>query len=304
MTRNVQLLAALALVASACATSPLRRRATVIDEADRQARQAVALEASIDPASIPARTLSVLPFAVAERDTILTPLGFGMAELLAGDLAHSPQVRLVERRRIDAIYRELALVDSGVTDPRSAPRLGRLVGARRVLLGSVSRTGTNEIQFTTRLVDVIAGTVEGLVTASAPLDRILDAEKALAFRLFEELGVTLTPAQRAAVEERQSANVVAVLAFGRGVQAEVKGDAAGAQAGFSEAARLDPGFARARAEVSGSSAAVATGTGVQRVLASSESAINAPAPTRTPEVADAPLTTRQLITLLISLTIF
>jgi TolB-like protein len=304
MTRNLHVLAALLLVASACATSPVRRRATAIDEADRQARQAVRMEASIDPASIPARSLSVLPFVVAERDTILTPLGYGMAELLIGDLAHSPQLRLVERHRITAIYRELALVDSGVSDARSAPRVGRLVGARRVLLGSVDRMPNNEIRFTTRLVDVIAGTVEGLITASAPLDRILDAEKALAFRIFDELGVALTPAQRAAVEQRQTANLVAVLAFGRGVQAEVKGDAAGAQAGFSEAARLDPGFAQARAEVSGASSAVSAGVGVQRVLASSETAINAPVATRAPEVADAPLTTRQLITLLISLTIF
>jgi TolB-like protein len=304
MTRYPLVLSCLLLTATACATSPVRRRAMAIDEADRQARQAVSLEASIDAASIPARTLSVLPFVVAERDTILTPLGYGMAELLASDLARTPQLRLVERRHIEAIYRELSLVDSGVSDPRAAPRVGRLVGARRVLLGSVSLAPNNEIQFTTRLVDVIAGTVEGLVTASAPLDRILDAEKALAFRLFDELGITLTPAQRAAVEQRQTASLVAVLAFGRGVQAEVKGDAAGAQAGFSEAARLDPGFAQARAEVAGSAGAATAGVGVQRVLASSETAINAPVATRTPEVADAPLTTRQLITLLISLTIF
>lgn len=275
-----------------------------IDDADREARHAIVLESAIDPASIPARAISVLPFVVAERDTMLVPLGYGMADLLTSDLAVSPQLRLVERQRIAAVYRELALVDSGVADPRSAPRVGRLVGARRVLLGSVQRAANDEIQFTMRVVDVIAGTVEGLVRANAPLDRILDAEKALAFRVFEELGVTLTPAQRSAVEHRQTESLVAVLAYGRGLQAEIKGDAAGAQAGFSEAARLDPGFARARNELAGTAASSAGAAGVQRVLASSEQAINASVATRVPEAADAPLSMRHLVTLLISLTIF
>lgn len=294
----------IAAATTACATSAVRRRAATIEASDRQARQAIALEASVDPASIPARAFSVLPFAVAGRDTLLAPLGFGIAELLTGDLAHSPQLRLVERSRIGAIFRELALVDSGVADPRTAPRVGRLIGARRLLVGSVQSGAAGEIVFTTRLVDVIAGTVEGLVTASAPLDRILDAEKALAFRVFDELGITLTPAQRAVIEQRQTANLVAVLAYGRGVQAEVRGDAAGAQAGFSEAARLDPGFTVARSEATGGALAPSTSAAMRRVLSRSEAVVNAPAATRLPEVADAPLATRQLITLLISITVF
>src|SRR5204863_174871 len=79
----------------------------------------------------------VLPFTVAGRDTLLTPLGFGLAELLVTDLSVSSQLQMLDRLRIDAILRELALVDSGVTDPRAAPRVGRLMGARRLLIGSV-----------------------------------------------------------------------------------------------------------------------------------------------------------------------
>src|SRR6185369_1412316 len=76
---------AVATVATACASNPAARRALVIADADRDAREAVAAERRLDVAKIPARSLAVLPFTVAERDTLLTPLGFGLAESWSTD---------------------------------------------------------------------------------------------------------------------------------------------------------------------------------------------------------------------------
>src|ERR1019366_1394166 len=160
------------------------------------------------------------------------PLSYAMSDLLVDDLSQSRELHLVERQHTDAILRELDLVDAGVTDPRTAPRVGRLMGARRVLIGTVTSMPGGTVVLSARVVDVIAGTVQPLVSGSAPLARIIDAEKALAFRVFEELGITLTPAQRIAVEQRQSTNLAATLAYGRGVHADVRGDSLSAVAAF------------------------------------------------------------------------
>src|SRR5262249_62134906 len=112
------------------------------------------------------------------RDTLLTPLGYGLAELLSTDLAVSNRLVVVDRLKIDAILRELKLVDEGVTDPRGAPRPGRLIGARRLLIGSVSEASVGTLRVQARIVDVGSGTIGATPTAEAPLARGGGAEKA------------------------------------------------------------------------------------------------------------------------------
>ncbi len=284
-------------ILSACATNPVRSRAAALAAADGNARAALAGENALDVAKIPARSFAVLPFRSTVGDTILAPLRFGLPALLISDLAVSPALRLVERLDTDAILRELALVDSGVVDPRTAPRVGRLVGARRLLLGEVSRPTDNTIRLTARVVDVVAGTVEELVTADAPLARVLDAEKALALLIFERLGITLTASQRTRVEQRQSTQLAAIVAYGKGVDAEAHGDAPRAVASYRDAARLDPRFAEAIRGSLAPAAASGAGIGIERIVGISSAAINAPFVTRLPDTADAPLSAGTMISL-------
>ena len=292
-TLRPQLLLGLVLMA-ACASNPVMRRATVISDADKSAKAAVANESKLDPGKIPARTFAVTPFTVAARDTILRPLGFGMADLLANDLAKSPELRLVERTQTEAILRELNLVDDGITDPREAPRVGRLIGARRILIGNAAMMPGGGVRLSARVVDAIAGTVQDLVSADAPLDRIIDAEKALALLLFERLGITLTPSQRLSIEQRQSNQLAALVAYGRGVQAEAKGDATGAIAAFEEASRLDAAFSAARTQASvapsgSSSKSSSSASNLARVVDLAAQGVNAPVAVKLPEAVDAPL---------------
>lgn len=281
----------------ACATNPVTRRATVIADADKAAKAALEGENSLDAGKIPARTFAVLPFTVSASDTLLKPLGFGLADLLMGDLAMSPELKLVERVQTNAMLRELNLVDEGVTDPRTAPRVGRLVGARRLLLGEASRVQGTTVRLSARVVDVIGGTVQDLVSADAPIDRIMDAEKALASLVFERLGITLTPGQRQRLEQRQTTQLAALVAYGRGIQAEAKGDAATSVAAFEEASRLDAAFSAARTQgsVASGPASSQRASNVARVLDLAAQAVNAPVNIKTPEAADAPLTSGSVL---------
>lgn len=287
---------------AACATNPVVRRASLISDADKAARAALANENNLDVGKIPARTFAVTPFTVATRDTLLRPLGFGLADLLSNDLSRSPELVLVERVQTEAMLRELNLVDEGITDPRLAPRVGRLIGARRLLIGDASRIANGGVRLSARVVDVIAGTVQDLVYADAPLDRVIDAEKALALLLFERLGITLTPAQRLSIEQRQSTQLAALVAYGRGVQAEARGDAAGAIAAFEEASRLDAAFSAARSQASaapsGSSAKSSSVASIARVVEMAAQGVNAPVAVKLPEAVDAPLSANSRLPLI------
>ncbi|MGH7579786.1 MAG: CsgG/HfaB family protein, partial [Gemmatimonadales bacterium] len=167
---------------------------------------------------------------------------YGLADLLTTDLARSGRLQIVDRLRLDAVLREIDLVESGRVDTATAPRVGRLVQARRLVLGSLTATPGGGLAIDARVADVASGEVRQAVSASAPLADILRAEKELAFRLFDQLQVTLTPAERGLVEQLPTRNVTALLAYSRGVRYEAEGRYGEAREAYQRAVQIDPAF--------------------------------------------------------------
>lgn len=270
-------------VAAGCATATGGARSAEIAAAERAAREAIARERSLDASTLAPRSVSVVPFQFAGADTSLTPLGYALADLLLTDLAQSRQLVVVERLRLDAVLRETQLVAAGAIQRSNAPRIGRIVGARRLVLGRVSQRPQSQLALDLSIVDAQSGALAPLQPATARTTDIIDAEKALVFRLFAELGVTLSPAERAAIEQRPTRNLAALLAYGRAVRHEVAGDYAAAVREFAEAQRRDPGFRQAEtrgqaaarlAAPATQSAAVSTSSSMTRVGAAATDRIN------------------------------
>jgi TolB-like protein len=236
-----------AALAAGCGTGrPSETPAPVIDPATSAARDMLRRESTLDVRTIPERAIAVPPFQVYAGDTTLAPLGYGLADLLMTDLAFSAQLVVVDRSRVDAMLRELRLAQAGRVDSAQAPRVGRLLGARHLIVGSLSDRGGMELGIDTRLANVVDGSLTGALSARASLAAILDAEKALAYRVFAELGVTLTPQERANIDQRPTANVTALLAYSRGVRDEAFGQYEAAAANYRAALSADPGFRAAR----------------------------------------------------------
>jgi len=214
-------------------------------EADAAARAAIAAERSIDPTKIPDRAVGVPPMAITASDTTLSALGYGLSDLLANDLARSSRLTVVERLQFDAVLRELNLARSGAVDTSTAPRLGRIIGARRLIIGGVRQLPGGDVQITAQVADVVTHRVTTAVSARAPLSRIAEAETQLAFQIFNALGVTLTPAERAAIEQAPTRNIAALLAYSRGVREESYGRYGAAAQQYRAALAADPNFTEA-----------------------------------------------------------
>lgn len=212
------------------------------DAAHAAARGAILSERTLDATTFSQRSLGVAPFAVNSGDTALTALGYGLADLLTTDLARSGRLEVVDRIRLQAVMQEIHLVEAGRIDTTTAPRVGRLVQARRLVLGSVTDRSNGRVALTADVADVATGEVQSAVAAEATLEQILPAEKELAFRLFDRLGVVLSPAERSAVEQFPTKNVTAFLAYSRGVRFETEGRYGDAAREYRQAVRVDPGF--------------------------------------------------------------
>jgi len=210
--------------------------------AESDARRAIAAERTLADDSLPVRSLGIPPLRVIAADTTLAPLGYGMADMLMTDLSRSAQVQIVDRLRFDAVLREMKLADAGLVESGTAPRVGRIVRARRLVLGNITERPGREIGVDARLADVQTTQVRPAINASARLDDLFAAERALVYRTFTELGITLTPAERAAIEQRPTASIAAFLAYSRGVRYEVFGRFDDAAREYQAAAALDPAF--------------------------------------------------------------
>jgi TolB-like protein len=236
-----------------------RLAAVARKEADAAAKAAIASERSLDAGRFPPKSVGVAPLYVASGDTMLAPLGYGLADLLITDLSRSAQLQVVDRVRVDALLKELHLASNGRVDSASAPRVGKLVGARRLVNGALGTAPNGGIVVNTRIADAAEGKLVGApITEQTSLNDILDAEKTLALRLFEALGVTLTPAERAAVEQRPTRYLSAFLAYSKGVRAEALGNLPDASAYYESALLIDPGFRLASTRLSGVQAAGST----------------------------------------------
>lgn len=221
---------------------PTRLAPDRVSVAEAEARRAITIERTLARDSLPSRTIGIPPLRVHAADTTLAALGYGLADMLMTDLGRSAQVQVVDRLRMDALLRELKLVQAGMVDPATAPRVGRLVRARRLVLGDVTQVPSGQIGINARVADTRDAQVRPAVQASARLDDIFHAEKELAYRILAEMGITLTPAERAAIEQRPTANLAAFLAYSRGVRYEVFGQFDAAAREYEAAARLDPAF--------------------------------------------------------------
>ena len=229
---------------TACAGS-----AAAQGSADSATRAAVASERALNGRLTTRRTLAVLPFTVTATDTSLLSLGFGLAEFLSDDLAHSHRLMMVERGRLNELQREVQLTATGMVDPATAARVGRLVTARTLIIGAIDATDAGRVTIDERAVDVETGDVGMHRNQTSQLESIFRAERDLVMETFAAFGITLTPDEKRSLYERVAPQFRAFLSFSRGVRAENQGDDDLAAASYQEAASLDRTFKLAKARL-------------------------------------------------------
>lgn len=206
-------------------------------------RESLAREQQLSQRPSPA-TVAVFPFVFSGSDERLRPLGRALAEMLSTDLAQTSRLTVLERVQVQALLDEVELGRSGVVDPATAARGGRLLGAGRVVQGQLSGSEAS-LRMEAAVVEVGAGSDPGTVSQQDAGARFFEMQKALAFQIYEEMGVSLSPAERQRVSQRYTENLQALLAFGQGLEASDAGRYAEARQFFQQASQIDPQFSQA-----------------------------------------------------------
>jgi tetratricopeptide (TPR) repeat protein len=220
----------------------IAERLTVIARKEHEfaAKQAIARERQLFSSTVSPRTVAVMPFVFSGSDTSLRPLERGFAELVATDLSRSAQITVVERDRLQALVAEMKIAQIADT---GGVRLGRILQAGRLVGGDILQLGTDQLRANAFLVNVqTSQTQSGTATDQQPIDQLFTLEKNLVLRLFADLGITLTTAERNAIEQHPTRSLAAFLSFSRGLEAQDDARFDDAARFYDNAVRLDPNF--------------------------------------------------------------
>ncbi|MBI4347241.1 MAG: hypothetical protein HY553_10325 [Elusimicrobia bacterium] len=108
---------------------------------------------------------AVLPFAYADART--SPGGRIVAEALATAIAEREEAALVERNQIDHALAEVQLSYTGMISSGTALQAGRLIGAKYLVLGTLSDQGEKKVEINARLIEAESGIVRAAGKATA-----------------------------------------------------------------------------------------------------------------------------------------
>jgi TolB-like protein len=115
--------------------------------------------------------------AVLDFKTVNLPLDKSriVSELIRTDLINTNKFTVIERSQVDMIFKEHGFTSTGVTDDSSAAKIGKLLAARKILIGSVMKLGES-IVVTCRVVDVERGVADSSAKITADSEEALVGE--------------------------------------------------------------------------------------------------------------------------------
>ncbi len=164
-----------------------------------------------------------------------------LADLLSANLT-AFDVPLVERQKLSAILAELGLSASGLVRVADMAKVGRLLGAERMLDTSMIVSGSTVV-FDSQVIQPETGMVVASCRASGEQQRLPAAVQELATKVAEALRVAITDAGRQALAQQATGSLEAALHAAAGWRLGAAGQAEEAVTEYQQAVYLDPAVA-------------------------------------------------------------
>lgn len=221
----------------------LAQAGQVITEKNRLwARQAIQQEKEL--AAFPAsNSIAVLNFNNKSGNPKLTVLQKGMAVMLITDLAKVEDIQVVERIKMQALLDEMELGSAGLVDFKTAPRIGKLLGANYLSSGDILQGEEEEnLEIDPFLLDVPLENIIEQPSAAGALDELFIMEKTILFNIIKQLDIYISPEKEADLKKPLSISTAAILALFLGIDHSDKGQYTEAANMYEQALLKDPNF--------------------------------------------------------------
>lgn len=213
---------------------------------EAEAQKALAMEQQLDVAKIPANTIAILYFENKGQKAELNPLQKGLSDMVITDLSKVKSLKVVERIRLQELVQEMNLGETDIVDQKTAPRLGKLLGANRLVKGSFFKLTDEKLNIDAFVTKTRTGEIDASTNISGNIKDFFRLEKDLVFKIIDEMKIKLSQEEREAILEIPTEDFFAFLQYSRGLDFEDKGQFTQAYEAYSQAAVSDPNFSQAK----------------------------------------------------------
>jgi TolB-like protein len=193
--------------------------------------------------------IAVLPFnnggSYGQGKEDFDALERGIAGMMISELAQNPAARVVERQEIQRLLDEQNLGAQGRVDPQTAAKVGKLVGARYVVMGTfVDFYG--DFRVDVRLVNTETSEIVKTESERMQRDHMFDIIRNIAARLMKD--ANLPALQRQASDQRMGRQVPteALTYYSRALLFQDRGQKDKAVEMFNRALTIFPDYAEAQ----------------------------------------------------------
>jgi len=207
----------------------------------------LSLFATPAPASAPSTetpTIAVLYFDYSGNDETLMVLKKGLAQMLISDLSVLDGVRIVERDRLEAVYAEQKLTSTGKVDKAMAAKLGKLLGARYLILGGYFDL-VGALRADARVVDVETGRVLHSVGSTGTAGEFMGLEEKLSAELSKALATVVkigVASGRSAPSAPKTLKTKTAVRYSQALDATDRGDKPRAKRELEAVVKEEPEF--------------------------------------------------------------
>jgi hypothetical protein len=166
-----------------------------------------------------------------------------MAALIISDLTQIESLEVLERTRVQFLLDEMQLGQTGIVEPQTAPRVGHLLGAENLAVGTLE---PGSLAVNTSVASTTQNDVVAAFGLTGEADRFYVLQKEIVYNLLKVMNVTLTENEQEKIRQYHTRDLDAVLYFGQGLDALDAGEWKTAKNHFEQAVIEDPSFQLAR----------------------------------------------------------
>ncbi len=184
-------------------------------------------------------------FSTGKYQEELGLLSKGLSDFFAYDFGKISNLTVIERDKIDFILKELQLQKSGAVDQATAVKVGKILGAKYMVFGSITQLDKDDARMVVRVVNVETSEIVSSADNEGK-PKFSEMEKDLVKQIAGDLDMKLNKKELTAIDEGGTSSDDAMTYYSRGLQYMDQYDYREAYENFKKAYELDPSFAEAK----------------------------------------------------------
>lgn len=181
----------------------------------------------------------------AKANEDYAPLSKGMADMLIQELSVNTGIRVTERDQLQRVLEEQKLSTDGKTDPTTAVKVGKLLGAHHMIAGTfITDLKGTTMRLTVKVFNTETSEIEFTTTGSDKPDNLFALINKVAGQINKGLKLPDIPKQVSEMQEKKAEKIPyqAIMLYSRALNLKDSGKKSEAIELFSQAAKQFPQY--------------------------------------------------------------